>query len=128
MEEARKPRCEPQRIQSYRRTMSSRLFLCARRRSSLTSEPVPTATRSASRRTAEPGRRVFALDAWEEARTGEERASLERLGNIETLLAGRERVHPLEDGTIDLCLGNGVLHDLLRDATGRPFSAKYSGS
>ncbi|HOD74601.1 MAG TPA: methyltransferase domain-containing protein [Syntrophorhabdaceae bacterium] len=66
-----------------------------------------------------PGGRVFALDAWEEglARV-RERASLERLGNIETLLADANESIPLEDGTIDLCLVATVLHDLLRDATG----------
>lgn len=65
-----------------------------------------------------PGGRVFALDAWEEglARV-RERASLEHLGNIETLLADANEGIPLEDGTIDVCLVATVLHDLLRDAT-----------
>jgi ubiquinone/menaquinone biosynthesis C-methylase UbiE len=66
-----------------------------------------------------PGGRVFALDAWEKGlERVRERASLTRLGNIETLLADANEGIPLEDGTIDLCLVATVLHDLLRDATG----------
>ncbi|OPY80992.1 MAG: Demethylmenaquinone methyltransferase [Syntrophorhabdus sp. PtaU1.Bin153] len=63
---------------------------------------------------------VYGVDAWQEGLEQLERnAAIEGLHNIITIHADLNEHIPLDNGTVDICFMAAVLHDLLRESTGR---------
>lgn len=70
---------------------------------------------------------VYALDARPEAMAGlANTARIRGLDNLVTLVADMAVRIPLGDGTVDVCVANSVLHDLVEDGTSEPALAELA--
>jgi ubiquinone/menaquinone biosynthesis C-methylase UbiE len=74
-----------------------------------------------------PGGIVYAVDAWQGGLEElKERAASEGLLNIITMYANLNEHIPLEDATVDVCFMATVLHDLLRESSGKTALAEIA--